>query len=215
MKQNKYDDDRFFNKYSKMERSTNGLAGAREWHVLKKMLPDFKGKRVLDLGCGFGWHCLDNINYICMPIEDVNFPKDSFDVVISSLAFHYIQSFEDICKNISNCLSNKGNFAFSVEHPIFTAYGSQEWYCDKDGNNLHWPVDRYFEEGVRKSNFLGEEVIKYHKTLTTYLNTLMKTGFEILEIIEPQPEEKLLDTIPDMKDELRRPMMLLVSAKKR
>ncbi|MDV9621835.1 SAM-dependent methyltransferase, partial [Clostridioides difficile] len=43
----------------------------------------------------------------------------------------------------------------------------------------------------------------------------MKTGFEILEIIEPQPEEKLLDTIPDMKDELRRPMMLLVSAKKR
>ncbi|MGO0805925.1 class I SAM-dependent methyltransferase, partial [Clostridioides difficile] len=63
--------------------------------------------------------------------------------------------------------------------------------------------------------FLGEEVIKYHKTLTTYLNTLMKTGFEILEIIEPQPEEKLLDTIPDMKDELRRPMMLLVSAKKR
>ena len=114
MKQNKYDDDRFFNKYSKMERSTNGLAGAREWHVLKKMLPDFKGKRVLDLGCGFGWHCqyavengaisavgvdisekmlkearnktqLDNINYICMPIEDINFPKDSFDVVISSL----------------------------------------------------------------------------------------------------------------------------------
>ncbi|HBG0543650.1 TPA: class I SAM-dependent methyltransferase [Clostridioides difficile] len=219
MKQNKYDDDRFFNKYSKMERSTNGLAGAGEWHVLKKMLPDFKGKRVLDLGCGFGWHCqyavengaisavgvdisekmlkearnktqLDNINYICMPIED-------------------------ICKNISNCLSNKGNFVFSVEHPIFTAYGSQEWYCDKDGNNLHWPVDRYFEEGVRRSNFLGEEVIKYHKTLTTYLNALMKTGFEILEIIEPQPEEKLLDTIPDMKDELRRPMMLLVSAKKR
>ncbi|PBG31211.1 hypothetical protein BGU85_26930, partial [Clostridioides difficile] len=28
-------------------------------------------------------------------------------------------------------------------------------------------------------------------------------------------EERLLDTIPDMKDELRRPMMLLVSAKKR
>ncbi|MDN4763849.1 class I SAM-dependent methyltransferase [Clostridioides difficile] len=219
MKQNKYDDDKFFNKYSKMERSTNGLTGAGEWHALKKMLPDFKGKRVLDLGCGFGWHCqyavengatsavgidisekmlkearnktqLDNINYICMPIED-------------------------ICKNISNCLSNKGNFVFSVEHPIFTAYGSQEWYCDKDGNNLHWPVDRYFEEGVRKSNFLGEEVIKYHKTLTTYLNTLIKTGFEILEIIEPQPEEKLLDTIPGMKDELRRPMMLLVSAKKR
>ena len=30
--------------------------GAGEWHVLKTILPDFTGKRVLDLGCGFGWH---------------------------------------------------------------------------------------------------------------------------------------------------------------
>ncbi len=40
-----------------MERSINGLAGAGEWHTFRKMLPNFKGKRVLDLGCGFGWHC--------------------------------------------------------------------------------------------------------------------------------------------------------------
>lgn len=44
MKQNKYDDDKFFNKYSKMERSINGLAGAGEWHTFRKMLPNFKGK---------------------------------------------------------------------------------------------------------------------------------------------------------------------------
>ena len=33
-----------------MSRSQKGLAGAGEWETLKKMLPDFKGKRVLDLG---------------------------------------------------------------------------------------------------------------------------------------------------------------------
>jgi len=57
VKQNKYDDDVFFDKYSNMSRSKNGLEGAGEWHELKKMLPNFKDKRVLDLGCGFGWHC--------------------------------------------------------------------------------------------------------------------------------------------------------------
>ena len=32
-----------------------GLAGAGEWETLRKLLPDFKDKRVLDLGCGYGY----------------------------------------------------------------------------------------------------------------------------------------------------------------
>lgn len=56
MPQNKYDDDAFFEKYAQMERSQKGLSGAGEWPTLKKMLPDFHNKKVLDLGCGYGWH---------------------------------------------------------------------------------------------------------------------------------------------------------------
>lgn len=58
MKENKYDDDVFFNKYKEMNRSVQGLEGAGEWSQLKQLLPDFEGKRVLDLGCGYGWHCI-------------------------------------------------------------------------------------------------------------------------------------------------------------
>ena len=57
MKENKYDDAVFFEKYSQMDRSTKGLVGAGEWPALERMLPPLKGKRLLDLGCGFGWHC--------------------------------------------------------------------------------------------------------------------------------------------------------------
>ena len=57
MKENKYDDERFFQKYSQMLRSQKGLQGAGEWSELQKILPDFNGKQVLDLGCGYGWHC--------------------------------------------------------------------------------------------------------------------------------------------------------------
>ena len=39
-------------------------------------------------------------------------------------------------------------------------------------------------------------------------DSLLQAGFEIFELIEPQPNEVMLNTIPEMKDELRRPMML-------
>lgn len=244
MKENKYDNETFFNQYSQMSRSVDGLKGAGEWHVLRRMLPDFKGKRVLDLGCGFGWHCLyaieqgavsalgidisqkmieeakkknvsSQIQYQCMAIEDFKFAPESYNIVISSLTFHYLESFADICKKVNRCLTKGGSFVFSVEHPVFTAYGTQDWYTDADGNRMHWPVDNYFTEGKRNAIFLGEDVIKFHKTLTTYVNGLIQAGFEITELIEPEPDRELFSIIPGMEDELRRPMMLLVSAIKK
>ncbi|KAL9555655.1 hypothetical protein PS6_002738 [Mucor atramentarius] len=236
---NEYDNPQFFEKYKEMARSKYGLAGAGEWHELEKMLPDFKNKRVLDLGCGYGWHCLyaaehgasqvvgidssvkmiqvaksktDSpvISYHVQSMEEMDYPADSFDAVISSLAFHYVASFDAICAKVKKFLVDGGDFVFSVENPIFTAYGTGDWYYDADGKPLHWPVDRYFEEGVRKANFLGQDVYKYHKTMSTYINTLVKHGFQITKVVEPLPEKSM---IPSMPDELRRPMMLLISAR--
>lgn len=243
MKENKYDDERFFEQYSRMDRSVKGLEAAGEWHTLKTMLPDFAGKRVLDLGCGFGWHCryaaehgassvlgidlsermiarakeenaLPHVEYRRMAIEDYPFPAETFDAVISSLAFHYLESFTDLCAKIYRCLTPGGTFVFSVEHPIFTAYGNQDWFHGPDGERLHWPVDRYFSQGPRMARFLGEPVAKHHKTLTNYVNGLLKNGFRITGLSEPEPSPEMLAGIAEMKDELRRPMMLILSAEK-
>ena len=242
MKENKYDCESFFQKYAQMLRSQKGLQGAGEWSELQKLLPDFHGKSVLALGCGYGWHCkyaaeqgaatvlgtdisekmlqkavqinsAPQIKYQCIAMEDLVFPGETFDVVLSSLAFHYIKDFEPLVQNIAGWLKPGGNFVFSVEHPVFTAEGSQDWYYDQDGKILHFPVDNYYYEGRREAVFLGEKVIKYHRTLTTYLNTLLQNGFTLEHVVEPQPPENMMD-IDGMKDEMRRPMMLLVSAVK-
>lgn len=226
-----------------MDRSKMGLAGAGEWPALKAMLPELAGKRVLDLGCGYGWHCRyaleqgarevvgvdisqrmleqarcrtisERCRYLHMAMEDIDFPEACFDVVISSLALHYVRDYADVLRRVAVCLKSGGDFVFSVEHPVFTAYGNQDWYRDGEGRALHWPVDRYFLEGERQAVFLGETMVKYHRTLTGYVDPLQRAGFTLTGLAEPQPTEQMLIEIAGMADELRRPMMLILAAKR-
>ena len=243
VKENKYDDPVFFEKYAQMDRSRLGLQGAGEWKTLEPMLPDFAGRDVLDLGCGYGWHCayaaehgarsvlgLDIsgkmlevarghhaayvIEFLRMAMEDADFADGSFDVVLSSLAFHYVADFGALVRKIVRWLRPGGDFVFSCEHPVFTAEGSQDWYRDEQGNILHFPVDNYYIEGRRQAVFLGERVTKYHRTLTSYVGALLSGGFTLTGLAEPQPPQEMIGTVPGMADELRRPMMLILSAKK-
>ena len=176
MKENRYDDPVFFRKYSEMARSRLGLEGAGEWKTLRPMLPDFSGKRVLDLGCGYGWHAFyaaengaekvlgidlsekmlavarekntfPNVRFARGAMEDVRFPDGSFDAVLSSLALHYVKDYAELVSRVYRWLAPGGAFVFSAEHPTFTAYGNQDWYYSPEGEILHFPVDRYFYEG--------------------------------------------------------------------
>lgn len=173
---------------------------------------------MLDLGCGYGWHCIwaaehgaaevvgtdishkmlevarektgsPAVRYECAAMEDLDYPEGAFDIVLSSLAFHYIADWPALVKKIRRWLTPGGDFVFSVEHPVFTAQGTQDWYYGPDGEILHFPVDNYYYEGRREAVFLGEKVTKYHRTLTTYVNTLLEEGFSVRRLVEPQPPE--------------------------
>lgn len=237
---NEYDDTSFFEEYAKMPRSRDGLSAAGEWHLLKPLFPPLQGKKILDLGCGYGWHCKfaaeqgavrilgidiskkmlekaerentsEQIEYRICGIEDYEYPNDAWDCVISNLALHYIGDIDRIFQKVHRTLKKDGVFIFNIEHPVFTAGVGQDWIYTAEGAPLYWPVDNYFAAGERKTRFLGCDVTKQHHTLTQILMGLLESGFELKAVLEAEPPEEMMD-IPGMKDELRRPMMLLVKA---
>ncbi len=237
---NEYEQERFFEEYAKMPRSKDGLRAAGEWRQLKPLFPSLQGKTVLDLGCGYGWHCAfaaqqgavralgidlsgkmieeakkrnaeKQIEYRICGIEEYEYPENTWDCVVSNLALHYIEKIENVFQNVYKTLKSGGVFLFNIEHPVFTAGVGQDWIYTEAGKPQHWPVDNYFMPGERNTHFLGCEVVKQHHTLTQILMGLLKNGFALEAVEEAKPPEEMMD-IPGMKDELRRPMMLLVKA---
>lgn len=240
---NEYDNDVFFTRYAQMDRSKDGLAAAGEWHQLEPLFPPLEGMAVLDLGCGYGWHCqyaadqgavkvlgIDlsekmleqaerrnrngKIRYRHCGIEAYEYPESAWDIVVSNLALHYIEDLEQVFRNVWRTLRPGGTFLFNIEHPVFTSGVHQDWIYGEGGIPQYWPVDDYYLPGQRVTRFLGCEVIKQHHTLTQILMGLLNCGFTLEVVEEVQPSEEMLE-IPGMRDEMRRPMMLLVRAKKR
>lgn len=240
MSQNIYDNPAFFAGYSQLPRQVDGLDGAPEWPAIRAMLPDLAGKRVVDLGCGFGWAsrwmraqgaasvlALDlsenmitratadttdpNIEYRMADIETVNLPIASFDLAYSALTFHYIANFQRLASMLYQALVPTGSLVFTIEHPIFMAASHPHWIKDEDGR-LTWPVNRYSIEGERRTDWFVKGVVKYHRTIGTTLNLLIKAGFTIQAVEEFAPSSQQISDRPELREEIERPMMLLISA---
>ena len=240
---NEYEDKVFFQQYAQMSRSREGLSAAGEWHQLRPLFPPLEGKSVLDLGCGYGWHCkfaaeqgarqvlgIDlsrkmieearrrnsgaGIRYQVCGIGEYAYPEAAWDCVVSNLALHYIADLDTVFGSVRRTLKKDGIFLFNMEHPVFTAGVGQDWVYGKDGTPLYWPVDQYFMPGERVTHFLDCEVHKQHHTLTQILMGLLRAGFTLEAVEEAEPSADMLG-LPGMRDELRRPMMLLVRARAR
>jgi hypothetical protein len=102
---------------------------------------------------------------------------------------------------------------FSVEHPVFTAPAEPGWSVSPSGRRS-WALDDYLEEGPRSTDWLAKGVIKQHRTLATYMNTLLGIGFALTHVEEWGPSPEQIAARPALADERRRPPFLLVSARR-
>lgn len=243
MAQNIYDNPEFFAGYSQLPRQVHGLDGSPEWPAIRAMLPELSGKRVVDLGCGFGWasrwmreqgaarvlgfDLSENmvrraiadtrdtaVEYRIADLETLELPRASFDLAYGALAFHYIRDFNRFARMVHSALVPGGDFVFTIEHPVFMAAAHPRWIADEDGRRT-WPVNGYSIEGERRTDWFAKGVVKYHRTIGTTLNTLIGAGFDIAHVEEFAPSLEQIEQTPALAEELERPMMLLVSARRK
>ncbi len=243
MAQNIYDDPDFFAGYAALTRSTEGLDGAFEWPAVRSLLPPVAGLDVVDLGCGYGWFARwaaaegarsvlgidlsermlarareltgDDpvVRYDRQDLDDVELAPSSFDVAYSSLALHYLARLDDALTTVAGALRPAGAFVCSVEHPIYTAPSTPRFVVDEGGGRT-WPVDGYLDEGRRTTEWLAPGVVKFHRTIATYVAALRRAGFDLTDMVEFGPTVADLDAHPDWAGERDRPMFLLLAARR-
>lgn len=244
--QNIYDDSTFYKEYKEMRTTNLNANELIEIPIIKRMLPDLKNKKVLDLGCGNGTmsryfiengakevlaldisvnmineakekNNLEGITYVIDGMENLDKINDKFDLVFSSLAFHYIEDFNKLMKDISNLLNDGGMLLFSQEHPTVTApilnentpkyttIGDSRCFCLNNYNNngkrlIHWNVDG---------------VVKYHRNFSLTINTIINNNLEILQIEESTASKEAIALVDKYKYQKDRPYFLFIKAKKK
>lgn len=135
--QNIYDDPSFFDGYQKLRQNPSAANDLVEKPALFSLLPDVAGKAVVDLGCGYGENCrefsrrgaahvvgidisekmlavaagenqLANVRFLRMSMNDLTPLEGPFDLVVSSLAVHYIEDFDTLLRQIHRLLTPGG-----------------------------------------------------------------------------------------------------------
>ena len=117
------------------------------------------------------------------PMEDLIPLPELVDTVFSIYGLGWTLDLDKVLRNINTYLKIGGKFVWSWEHPIFPATEYQ------DGQFVI--TQSYHEEELKKEDNWGTEEGRYiaNRKISTWYNSLRKYGFDVISILEPEPQK--------------------------
>lgn len=228
--QNIYDNNEFFKSYQEMRSKSNLSANELiEIPQLFSMIGDVRGKRILNLGCGAGGHDRkliemgadyvlgidlsenmineaknnsnsEKIEYKVLSMLDIDKLNDKFDLVISSLAIHYVEDYDGLCNKVFDILNVGGEFIFSYGHPMDSCAILNDYFDNFViiNDKKYFLISDYNNEGKRISHWYVDGVETYHRNMSHLVNGIIKSGLTLLEMKESFATEEAIKLKPKL-----------------
>ena len=138
------------------------------------------------------------------------------DLVVSSLAIHYIEDYDNLCKKIYNLLNDGGEFIFSCGHPMDSAPILND-YSDNFviiNDKKYFLLSDYNNEGKRISHWFVDGVETYHRNMSHLVNGLINAGFKLEKMVESYATDEIIKIKPKYKEQRDHSYYVYFKAKK-
>lgn len=118
-----------------------------------------------------------------------NLPEDYFDLVIISMAIHYVENLDKLFKNINKLLQRGGRIVFVTNHPLANLgridIGAPGYDLEKALQRARKYLESYCEPTV--NYWSGQkDLIIYRAPISLMVHTLVRNGFLVDKMIEPR-----------------------------
>jgi len=127
------------------------------------------------------------------------FEDDTFDLIVSNIVLDDLQDIDKAIRELHRVLKPDGKLVFSILHPCFSSPHVHGWVrkpidSQRKEDRLYWMVDRYFDRSIEEWTYFDfPPVYSFHRPLSDYMKTLIKSGFTITDFEEPVPTEKAIE----------------------
>jgi len=153
--------------------------------------------------------------------------ENEFDFAIATMSLMDIPETEKAITEAFRVIKPGGFFQFSITHPCFFV-SKWNWVRNEEGIKTGLIVEEYFtkQEGQIEEWIFGAapkdmtdkmrkfKIPRFTKTLSEWLNLLIKVGFVLEEFCEPYPEDEILKNFPEEYDSTIIPYFLIIRCRK-
>ena len=168
------------------------------------------------------------VRYLIASAVELPFSDESFDFAVACMSLMDIAETERVLSEAYRVIRPGGFLQFSITHPCYDTPHRRQLRDPETRLAYAVELGGYFEshfERVEEWSFGAApaevragwdkfKVPRFHRTLSSWLNLVIQTGFTLERLAEPMPDDETVARVPSIQDTQVTPYFLQVLCRK-